>query len=151
MSKIIHLYILDKNSIAFKRFDNIVVSQNSINRALNDPDAEVMSINAYYSPYNMILKDILGVNTMWVPINEGEVISSNRSILWLTNPDDLLAIQKFMEYEVSCLKDFLNAYEKTLHNFSKQIKYLQSKIDNPHPECYSLETSDSISEKEQGI
>ena len=151
MSKSIYLYVFDKNSIAFKRFDNIEVSQTSINRALNDPDAEVMSINAYYSPYNMILRDTLGVNTMWIPINEGDVISSNRSILWLTKPDDMLAIQKFLEYEVSCLKDFLNAYEKTLHNFSKQMKYLKSKINDLYPECYSLETSDSISEKEQGI
>lgn len=151
MSKTIYLYIFDKNSIEFKRFDNIVISQASINRALNDPEAEAMSISAYHSPYNMALKDILGINTIWIPINEGEVISSNRSILWLTKPFDILAIQKFMEYEISCLKDFLNAYEKTLHNFSKQIKYLQSKIDDPRPECYSLVTSDSISEKEREI
>ncbi len=129
MIRLIYLYIFNKATLSFHRFDNILVSKMNQDRVLDSLDAEVMIIYAHDAPSNYILEEALGVQSLWIPSKEGDVISANRSILWLEEPDDFTAIQSFLAYELQALKDSIEAYDKTLRKFTERIKALRSKME----------------------
>lgn len=138
MSKFVSIYIFERENPSFKRFDNIEISQASLNRAINNPELEAISISSLASPYNRVIFDELNIRLIWVSPNEGEVIAYNRSTLWLSIPNDILAIQKFIEYEAGFVKQIAESYETNLKNSSKRIMYLHSKIENPDPKIYKV-------------
>lgn len=143
MSKVVSLYIFDKDSVVFKRLDHIEILDSSL-KDIDDPDVAI-HIGANDSPYNKIIEDTLDRYSIWVSSVEGDVISSNVSVLWLSEPNDIYAIEKFLEYECKLIKNAAALYERTLNKSAKLVSYLHSQITNPKITISSVLEKDRVS------
>ena len=76
---------------------------------------------------------------------EGDVISSYVSTLWLSEPNDIYAIEKFLEYECKLIKNTTASYERTLNKSAKLVAYLHSQIANPKITISSVLEQDRVS------
>jgi hypothetical protein len=107
MSKFIVLYLFDRNTFEFMRFDKIEISEESLLKAQNNDTIEAVHISSLYSPYNEILHENLNSYSIYVSPTPGKVISSNRSVLWLESINDNQAINAFITYEKQKIETYI--------------------------------------------